>query len=224
MKKSNPFIPRRCVLKENVRCDRRSQIESFYNDKNIFVDIPYLPSYRKFELAICATVSLYNFNPVLGLWYKRPNERLCKIHELILGCKHGIVDISRPKLCNMPFEFGILLAYGKKTVLLSKRKYEFIDLFSDMRLVDPEVYGARYSERMLTNIMIKLSRWIFQVLKNSKGKQYSLSDLKEAYRLFSLGIIDENKEPLDFVKYFRASIRKTLRNARKVTFDFLEVR
>jgi len=224
MNKSGLFVIKRCILKENVSCDRKDRIKSFYSDKNIFINIPYLPSYKKFENAICATVALYNFNPVLARWYKKPGERLCKIHELILSCKHGIVDISRPQLQNMPFEFGVLSAYGKKTVLLSKRKYEFIELFSDMRLVDPEVYGAKYSDKMLDNIMGKLSTWIHQVLKNSRGKQYSPSELRKVYELFSEGIADENNTPLDFVKYFRASIRKTLKNADQVTFDFLELR
>jgi hypothetical protein len=49
----------------------------------------------------------------------RPETRLTKIVELMLSCPYGLTDLSYVKRMNMPFELGLLLAFGKENFVTS---------------------------------------------------------------------------------------------------------
>lgn len=102
------------------KCNLRNKIESAYEDKNIFLDIPYQNAYLTFEKQICATVRKSGLNVVLAKNEQKSDVLLCKVCRSIQTCKYGIADISEESL-NIPFELGLMYGLGKTCAILKRK-------------------------------------------------------------------------------------------------------
>jgi len=66
---------------------------------------------------------------------------------------------------NIPFELGLLLAWGKHVVIFDRKKYRVSSVFSDIQMWDPVIYEG--SKKQLRE---KLSKWIHENIEQEKGK------------------------------------------------------
>jgi hypothetical protein len=83
--------------------------------------------------------------------------RLLKIVELMLRCSYGLTDLSYAKRMNMPFELGLLLAFGKESFVTSSRPYSALRSVSDLNLAD-----IHYHRGTVSGLVKELSKWIEQ--------------------------------------------------------------
>lgn len=102
------------------------------------------------------------------------NVRLHKIARMILSCNYGFTDLTYTKRMNLPFELGLLLAWGKDTFVVSAVPYQSIRAISDLNFGD--VY---YHQRSVSKLIRGLSRWLRERLPTNDPR---LSLLVERYR------------------------------------------
>ena len=147
-----------------------------YHPRGIFLNIPYSKKYAEFELAIISTVTAYDLVPRLARWRGRMEVRLLKIIELMLTCEYAFTDLSYVARMNMPFELGILLAFGKETFVMSKKKYGASQSISDLNFSDIHYHGGS-----IRALIVGLSRWIEQACSKKRLKTQTL--FKRYHRL-----------------------------------------
>jgi hypothetical protein len=140
-----------------------------YHRRGIFLNIPYGKKYSNLELAIISTALAYDLIPRLARWRGRMEVRLLKIVELILTCEYAITDLSYVARMNMPFELGILLAFGKETFVMSKKEYGAVKCISDLNFSDIYYHGGT-----IRKLIVGLSRWIEQTCSSKRLKTETL--------------------------------------------------
>ena len=102
------------------RCNLKSKIELAYDDKNIFLDIPYQNAYLTYEKQIRTTVKKSGLNVIIAKNRQKSDVLLCKVCQLIQTCRYGIADISEESL-NIPFELGLMYGLGKSCAILKQK-------------------------------------------------------------------------------------------------------
>jgi hypothetical protein len=119
------------------------------NNRTVFINCPFDPSYRKIFDAIVFSVCALEFEPRCALEQgSATEERLTKILKLIEQCPFGIHDLSYMKIDpgtrlprhNMPFELGLFLGYEfasrklpkKSCLILDKEGYRYRKSLSDL--------------------------------------------------------------------------------------------
>ena len=130
-------------------------------DRNVFINCPYSPDYRKFLWAIVFVVARLGFEPKTAAQESDSGDlRMEKIKRLIETCRHGIHDLSRvisaaagePARMNMPYELGIDLGarwFGKApldrkvTLILEKTGGSVKRALSDLGGNDPRTYSGK---------------------------------------------------------------------------------
>lgn len=132
-------------------------IKKDFSPHGIFLNIPYSRDYSKLEIAIISAVTAYGLVPRMARERSKTEVRLTKIVELMLKCPYGLTDLSYLRRMNMPFELGLLLAFGKETFLASRRSYSALRSISDLNFTD--IHYHRGSIRLL---ITNLSHWIEQ--------------------------------------------------------------
>lgn len=119
-------------------------------EKNIFINCPFDPDYKKMLHSLIFTVITCGLVPRIALERDDSGEeRINKIKELIRCSKYSIHDISRmeplmngdlPRF-NLPFELGLDLGcrtYGKgrmvtkKCLILDKERFRYMRVISDI--------------------------------------------------------------------------------------------
>ena len=100
--------------------------------------------------------------------------RLLKIVELMLCCAYGVTDLSYARRMNMPFELGLLLAFGKESFVTSNRPYSALRTVSDLNFAD-----IHYHRGTVSGLVRELSRWIEQT---SSAKRIPIKTLLRRYR------------------------------------------
>ena len=104
----------------------------------------------------------------------RLEVRMRKIVELVLTCQYGFTDLSYAERMNMPFELGILLAWGKETFVVSSHRTRTIKALSDLNFGDIEFHEGK--ARLLIE---KFSKWIE---RTASSKRLRSSTLLTRYR------------------------------------------
>jgi hypothetical protein len=135
--------------------DVTGRIRSNFDPRGIFLNIPYSERYSKLEIAIVSTVTAYGLTPRLARERSKLEVRLIKIVELMLTCPYAFTDLSYLKRMNMPFELGLLLAFGKDTFVTSSGPYSALKSISDLNFGDIHYHGGTVRE-----LIRHLSRWI----------------------------------------------------------------
>lgn len=121
-------------------------------------------------------MTAYDLIPRMARERNRMEIRLLKIAELMLSCKYALTDLSYVRRMNMPFELGMLLAFGKDSFIMSAKRYGALRWVSDLNFTD--IY---YHEGGIQKLLIGLSKWIEQT---SSSKQISKEVLLRRYRTF----------------------------------------
>jgi hypothetical protein len=234
------FIAPTCVDPEkplylNPAATRR--VRSSYSPLGIFLNIPYSKKYTDFELAIISTVTAYDLIPRLARWRGRMEVRLLKIAELMLTCEYAVTDLSYAARMNMPFELGILLAFGKETFVMSRKEYGALRSISDLNFSD-----IHYHAGQIRKLVVGLSRWIEQTCSHKRLKtdtllkryrslrklRWSLGEdfdriapegiakvlgvARDEFGMFLPGSINEGQAPLSFPRPNSRRRSKRLRN------------
>jgi len=99
---------------------------------------------------------------------------LLKILELMLSCKYAFTDLSYVTRMNMPLELGLLLAFGKETLIMSNHRYGALRTISDLNFSD-----IHYHEGRIGILIKELSRWIEQIFSR---KFLRMKTLMQRYR------------------------------------------
>jgi hypothetical protein len=164
---SPPYLDPEKPLYLNPAVTRRIRLN--YDSRGIFLNVPYSKKYANFEVAVISTVTAYDLVPRLARWRGRMEVRLLKIAELILTCEYAITDLSYVARMNMPFELGILLAFGKDTFVMSNREYRALQSISDLNFSDIYYHGDS-----IPKLIVGLSRWIEQTCSRKRIKTLTL--------------------------------------------------
>jgi hypothetical protein len=126
-----------------------------FRSDRIFLNIPYASKYSNLEVAVLSTATAYGLDPHMAKERSRLEVRMRKIVELMLTCNYGFTDLSYADRMNMPFELGVLLAWGKETFVVTSHPTRTIKALSDLNFGDIEFH------RGTVKLMIeKFSRWI----------------------------------------------------------------
>lgn len=143
-------------------CDTEifARIERTYSGRRVFINIPYLPAYIPYAIALWATLVCCRLEPVFATDRRTSREpRLCKICELIQSCKYGISDLSlgpgltiRP---NVIFEIGIMTMLGRHVMVLLEDPHAYDERLSDCKPYEPIGYNLEQP-----TLIRKLQEWI----------------------------------------------------------------
>lgn len=136
----------------------RKRIRREYSDRAVFLNIPYSKSYSDLEVAIIPTVTAYDLAPRMARQRTRMEVRLQKIFEMILCCRFGLTDLSYLRRMNMPLELGLMLALGKESFVMSRKRYTGLRAVSDLNFCD-----IHYHEGSVPKLISGLSQWIEEV-------------------------------------------------------------
>lgn len=147
----------------------RRRIMREYDPAGIFLNIPYSRRYSNLEVAIISTVTAYGLLPRMARERLRMEMRFLKIAELVLTCNYGFTDLSYLTRMNMPLELGLLLAFGKETLVVSRRRYSALRTISDLNFAD-----IHYHEGRIRKLVVILSRWIEQTCSRKRLKTETL--------------------------------------------------
>jgi hypothetical protein len=177
----------------------RKRINRDFDTRGIFLNIPYSQRYSKLEIAILSTVTAYDLMPRMARERSKLEMRLLKIVELMLCCAYGLTDLSYAKRMNMPFELGLLLAFGKESFVTSSRHYSALRTVSDLNFAD-----IHYHRGTVGGLVKELSRWIEQTCST---KRIRTETLLQRYR--RLQTIRKDLGP-DFEKLLPQEIGKLL--------------
>lgn len=152
----------------------RRIIRKEFNSKAIFLNIPYSARYTDLEIAVLSTATAYGLTPRMAKEEIGLSVRLHKIARMILSCGYGFTDLTYVKRMNLPFELGLLLAWGKDTFVVSAKPYQSLRTISDLNFGD--VY---YHQRSVGRLIKGFSRWLRQ---HYPAKEFGLDVLLERYR------------------------------------------
>jgi hypothetical protein len=170
------LIPEWCRANHplHLSAETRHLIRKEYTADGIFLNIPYSRRYTNFEIAVLSTVTAYGLVPRMAKQESGLAVRLHKIARMMLSCKFAFTDLTYVKRLNMPFELGMLLAWGKENFVVSAIRYESLRRISDLNFGD-----IHYHERSVKNLIASLSAWLKE---HYPKKAISLSDLLQRYR------------------------------------------
>jgi hypothetical protein len=173
---ASPLIPNWCHPNHPLHFsnDIRRLIRKEHSPYGIFLNIPYSQRYTKFEIAVLATVTAYGLIPRMAKQESGLSVRLHKIARMMLSCELAFTDLTYVKRLNMPFELGILLAWGKDNFVVSAARYESLQRISDLNFGD-----IHYHERSVEKLIKSLSAWLKE---HYPGKAITLSELLQRYR------------------------------------------
>lgn len=144
----NDFITN-CPLNHG-KCNLRNKIQTEFDEKKVFLDIPYNNAYEDYENQIIHTLKNNGLIPVLAKDSTQSSILLCKVCQNIQSCRYGIADISEAK-SNVYFELGLLYGVNRKCAILKKSN---VDLPTDLQ-------GKEYIEYANTRELDeKLTQWI----------------------------------------------------------------
>lgn len=148
MDMKNDFIIN-CPLNQGT-CNLKNKILAEFDEKKVFLDIPYDIAYEDYENQIVRTLKAHGLIPVLAKDSTQSSILLCKVCQKIQSCRYGIADMSEAKL-NVYFELGLLYGVNRKCAILKKTS---IDLSTDLQ-------GKEYIEYANTRELgEKLTQWI----------------------------------------------------------------
>jgi len=173
-----PRLPsRRPILPSWISSDQplhlnstiRRRILREFDPAGIFLNIPYSRHYTNLEVAIISTVTAYGLLPRMARERLRMEMRLLKIAELVLACNYGFTDLSYLTRMNMPLELGLLLAFGKETLVVSRSRYSALKTISDLNFAD-----IHYHEGRIRKLIVTLSRWIEQTCSRKRLRTETL--------------------------------------------------
>ena len=150
------------------------RIRRKFDPAGIFLNIPYGEYYSNLEIAIISTVTAYGLIPHMARQQSHTEVRLLKILELMLSCKYAFTDLSYVTRMNMPLELGLLLAFGKETLIMSNHRYGALRTISDLNFSD-----IHYHEGRIGILIKELSRWIEQIFSR---KFLRMKTLMQRYR------------------------------------------
>ncbi len=108
----------------------------------------------------------------------RLEVRMRKIVELMLSCRYGFTDLSYARRMNMPFELGLLLAWGKETFVVSSHATRTVKALSDLNFGDIEFHGKRVG-----HLIEKFSKWIE---RTASSKRLRLTTLRTRNRRWQI--------------------------------------
>ncbi len=145
------------------------RVSQNFQPNRIFLNIPYSSKYSNLEAAVLSTATAYGLHPCMAKEESRLEVRMRKIVELILTCQYGFTDLSYAGRMNMPFELGILLAWGKETFVISSRRTRTIKALSDLNFGDIEFHEGK--ARLLIE---KFSKWIERTASSKRLKSSTL--------------------------------------------------
>lgn len=134
------------------------RIRKNFDPRAIFLNIPYSRRYSNLEVAIISTVTAYGMRPRMARERIRMEIRMLKIVELILSCQYGLTDLTYAMRMNMPLELGLLLAFGRETFVMSRRRYSALRAASDLNFCD-----IHYHEGSVRSLIAGLSAWLEEV-------------------------------------------------------------
>jgi hypothetical protein len=156
---ASPLIPNWCRPNHPLHfsADIRRLIRKEHSPDGIFLNIPYAQRYTNFEIAVLSTVTAYGLIPHMAKQESGLSVRLHKIARMMLSCDLAFTDLSYAKRLNMPFELGILLAWGKENFVVSAARYESLQRISDLNFGD-----IHYHERSVGKLIKSLSLWLRQ--------------------------------------------------------------
>ena len=177
----------------------RKRITRDFDPRGIFLNIPYSQRYSKLEIAILSTVTAYDLMPRMARERSKLEMRLLKIVELMLRCSYALTDLSYAKRMNMPFELGLLLAFGKESFVTSSRPYSALRTVSDLNFAD-----IHYHRGTVSGLVRELSKWIEQTCS---PKRITTKTLIQRYR--RLQTVRKRLGP-DFEKLLPQEIGKLL--------------
>jgi hypothetical protein len=140
-----------------------------FKPNRIFLNIPYASRYSNLEAAVLSTATAYDLDPCMGKERSKLEIRMRKIVELILTSKYGFTDLSYATRMNMPFELGVLLAWGKETFVISSHPTRTVKALSDLNFGDIEFH--RGTAKLLIE---KFSRWIERTASSKRLKSSTL--------------------------------------------------
>lgn len=117
-----------CGALNKKECDQRTFIDSNFDTKKVFLDIPYLKEYSRQEKILEKVLTVAGLKPVIAKDKITSNDKLCKICRLLQTCRYGIADISFNRH-SVSYELGLLHAFGLSTcILLGDNKQKFGDI------------------------------------------------------------------------------------------------
>ena len=131
------------------------RIRRGFKPNRIFLNIPYASRYSNLEVAVLSTATAYDLHPCMAKERSKLEIRMRKIVELVLTSKYGFTDLSYATRMNMPFELGVLLAWGKETFVITSHPSRTIKALSDLNFGDIE-----FHRRSVKLLIEKFSRWI----------------------------------------------------------------
>lgn len=160
--------PKHAIENRIQACDQEiwHRICTSYKSRNVFLNVTYLPKYRKHLHVLISFLLNLRLNPVLASAEKREGVlRLCKLCELIQGCKFCITDLSYEDRHNMSLEAGLIYGLGRRNIIIFggqpkiKRSQQKVldERISNLRSVDEVVkYRLTKPETLVGNL---LTRW-----------------------------------------------------------------
>jgi hypothetical protein len=139
------------------------------NDRDVFINCPFSPDYRRHFQAIVFAVIRSGFTPRSAAEADDAGEvRIEKVYRIIAESRYGIHDISKtepdpgsglPRF-NMPFELGLFLGarkFGgrvqsrKKTLVFDTERYRYKEFLSDISGQDIHGHGGEI-ERLIEGV------------------------------------------------------------------------
>jgi hypothetical protein len=120
--------------------------------RNIFLNIPYVPSFLNIEVVYWTTLTFFGLKPVFASDFRPTGERLNKIDALLKRCDFGIADLSiAHRLGNIAFEMGYMVARGVRCQPFIDQRFhrrggakviKFDEMLSDYKGVEAIVYDG----------------------------------------------------------------------------------
>lgn len=165
----------RCLKYHGARpCDEVvwRRIQRRYDDRRIFVNIPFVPAYIRFGARLVTTLTSLNLIPVTARDERRSAEfRICKICELMQTCKYCISDLThwRP---NVALEIGIAVSLGCHTMVLASDRHDVIREMSDYNAFD--AIDHRRDWRVMVR---KVAEWVKSDVVELRTAELAINDL-----------------------------------------------
>ena len=148
---------------------------------DVFLNVPYSPSYEKILVALTAALVAVGHRPRLTFEIADGGQgRLKRIFSLLQSCRVSIHDLSavgQPVRFNMPFELGLACAIkqqgGRHNFLLLERRAHRLDrTLSDLKGIDPKIHQGRVASA-IGAVLDVLGR---------RGRDLSVSDVLPLHR------------------------------------------
>ena len=122
---------------------------------DVFLNVPYSPSYEKMLVALTAALVAVGCRPRLTFQIADGGQgRLRRIVELLRSCPVSIHDLSAvglPPRFNMPFELGLACAIqqhgeGHRFLMLERKPHRLDQTLSDLKGIDPKIHHGRVDD------------------------------------------------------------------------------